>query len=170
MLAATIVAVQGLFRVVGAPAAQPVSEQSPSLQLGVAGTAKVAPVVVLPTPIPTPTPTPSPSSSPPPKLKPVAEPLTQPVVVINATAITGLAGRTAALLRQRGVTVASIGNLGAADRPSRPTVFYPPGGLGQAETLASLSHAPTVAPAPGWLRSGGRLVLVITDSSPLSAS
>jgi LytR cell envelope-related transcriptional attenuator len=87
---------------------------------------------------------------------------------MNASGVTGLAGRTATLLRARGVSVAAVGNLNTSDstqRPSTRTVFYPPGGRGQAQTLAVLSDAPAVAPAPGWLPTAGKLVLVLTDAS-----
>jgi hypothetical protein len=91
------------------------------------------------------------------------------VVVVNASNITGLAGRTAQQLRRRGISVASIGNLAAYARPSARTVFYPPGDRDQARLLATLADAPAVAPAPTWLAQGGRLVLVVTADTSLTS-
>ena len=162
VLAATVVAVMGLLRVGGQPAATPVSQDSPSLRLGAAGGGTDdAPNVVPPAAVPTRTPSPAPATP----QAPAPEPVTKSVVVINASAISGLAGRTANALRLRGVSVAAVGNLSAARRPVTRTVFYPPGGLAQAQTLATLTDAPSVAPAPGWLPPDGKLVLVVTDSS-----
>ena len=97
-------------------------------------------------------------------------PVTSAVDVVNATDVTGLAGRTASALRAHGVVVASIGNLRAALRPEAGTVFYPPGRSSQARTLASLAGAPVVAPTPTWFAARGRLVLVVTDPKPPTAS
>jgi hypothetical protein len=94
------------------------------------------------------------------------ERLTSAVDVVNASGISGLASRTALVLRSRGVTIAAIGNLAAAVRPGTRTVFYPPGERGQAQALATLADAPTVAPAPSWLQPGGKLVLVVVAASP----
>lgn len=164
----------GLFRVVSQPAASPVSEQSPSLKLGAAGAGAKGGAVVAPFAARTKTPSPAAKATRPAQspagaaaaAQPVTKPITGPVVVVNASGITGLAGRTATLLRERGVSVAAIGNLNpaAGQRPTTRTVFYPPGGRGQAQTLAILSDAPAVAPAPHWLQTAGRLVLVLTDA------
>ncbi len=166
LLAATTVAVVGLFRVVGQPAASPVSQQSPSLKLGAAADQAVVPLAGAPDstrPAAHPTrPAPTHVTAP-----ATVQPVTKPVVVMNASGITGLAGRTATLLRERGVSVAAIGNLSptaGTQRPAMRTVFYPPGGRGQAQTLAALSDAPAVAPAPQWLQPAGKLVLVLADS------
>jgi hypothetical protein len=96
-------------------------------------------------------------------------PVTSPVAVFNASHVKGLAGRTATFLREHGVLVASVDNL-SADQLFTRTVFYPPGQLGQARTLAALTDAPDVQPVPTWLRTNGRLVLVVTDTSTTSAS
>ncbi len=170
LLAATAVAVVGLFRVVGQPAASPVSQESPSLKLGAA--ANQAPVPLAGAPGSTRPAAHAARPASPPVTAPVtppasAQPVTKPVVVMNASGITGLAGRTATLLRERGVSVAGIGNLsqtGGTQRPAMRTVFYPPGGRGQAQALAALSDAPAVAPAPNWLQPAGKLVLVLADS------
>ncbi len=157
LLAAAAVAGQGLYRVVGTPAAA-VTTGAPSLSLGSgsgAGTASLPPR----------TPAPSPATSQGTTRTGPPEPVTKPVVVINASNVTGLAGRTATLLRQRGVSVAAIGNLAAAQRPAIRTVYYPPGGRGQARTLAALTGASAVAPAPQWLGAHGRLVLVVTGAT-----
>jgi hypothetical protein len=165
LLGAAAVAVAGLFRVVGQPSASPDTAQSPSLRLGAAGAGAGAVPVAAATkaapPLPRPTQAPPAAAS-------TALPVTKPVVVMNASGISGLAGRTATLLRERGVSVAAIGNLstsGGTQRPSTRTVFYPPGGRGQAQTLAVLSDAPAVAPAPEWLQTAGKLVLVLTDAT-----
>jgi hypothetical protein len=162
LLAAAGVAVQGLFRVVRQPQAQPLSEQTPSLRLGgvSASPAPLPAAAAAPTPLPTPRPAPSPATAP---------RLTSPVVVVNASDITGLAGRTAQELRRHGISVASIGNLTAYERPSAGTVFYPPGDRDQARLLATLADAPAVAPAPGWLVQGGKLVLVVTADTSLTS-
>lgn len=153
ILAAAGVAVAGLFRSVAPPPAEPHSDPTPSLRLGGPSAGAVTP---LPAATLSPIPHPSPSSTPPPPR------VVSPVVVINASNITGLAGRTAQQLRRRGISVAFIGNMETATRPDTRTVFYPPGGQTQAEVLASLANAPAVAPAPVWLREGGKLVLVVT--------
>ncbi len=93
------------------------------------------------------------------------ERLTRPVVVVNASAVRGLATRTASMLRERGVTVVGVGNLTVGRKPATPTVYYPPGQSGQARALATLSATPTVAPAPQWLQAAGKLVLVVTERS-----
>lgn len=158
LLAAATVAVLGLFRVVSRPATQPVSQQSPTLRLGGAArsTAMPLPSAELRPVAAAPRPTPEPAR------------LTSQVMVVNASTVKGLAGRTAAALRRRGVIVASIGNLDVAARPVIRTVFYPPGDRGQARTLASISGAAVVAPAPRWLQPDGKLVLVVTDAPPTS--
>jgi LytR cell envelope-related transcriptional attenuator len=162
LVAASIVAAMGLFRVVGRPATEPLSQQAPSLHLG-ASPGAASPPVALPTPTPTPTPSPTP------RPRPLA-PLTAPVAVFNASGVSGLAGRTAAALRLRGVNVASIGNLSQALRPAGTAVYYPPGIRSQAQTLAKLSGATTVSPAPEWLAAAGTLVLVLTDSESALAA
>jgi hypothetical protein len=162
LLAAAGVAVQGLFRVERQPQAQPFSEQTPSLRLGggPTGTAPLPAAAAVPGPSPTAPPARSPSA---------AARLTSAVVVVNASNVTGLAGRTAEELRRRGISVASIGNLTAYERPSSRTVFYPPGDRDQARLLATLADAPAVAPAPMWLAPGGRLVLVVTADTSLTS-
>jgi hypothetical protein len=90
-------------------------------------------------------------------------------MVYNASGVSGLAGRTAALLRLRGVNVASIGNLSTALEPSAGTaVYYAPGIRSQAEALANLVGVADISPAPAGLSSAGTLVLVLTD--PQSAA
>ncbi len=151
VLAASCVAVFGLFRDVSQPAAQAASEPAPSLRLG-SGSGAASP---------SPVPSPSPSRSPAPAASP--EPLTAPVEIFNASGVTGLATRTAAQLRLRGITVAAIGNLTAAPQPAAGTaVYYPPGSRSQAQTLAHLLGAETIAPAPNGFGSAGTLVLVLT--------
>ncbi len=161
LVAASCVAVLGLFRDVSQPATRAASEPAPSLRLGT-GSSSPTP---LPTPTPAPTPAPLPISSPSP------EPLTAPVEIFNASGVTGLATRTAAALRRRGITVASIGNLSTAPQPQAGTaVYYPPGARSQAQTLAHLSGALTVSPAPDGLASAGTLVLVLTDADSAAAA
>jgi hypothetical protein len=112
------------------------------------------------------TPTPAPTASPT-RAAPVAaaEPVTASVEVFNASGVSGLAGRTAEALRLRGIHVASIGNLDPAPAPvAAMAVYYPPGIRGQAQTLARVSGAVTIAPAPTGLASPGTLVLVLTDA------
>jgi hypothetical protein len=168
VVAASIVAVQGLFRVVGQPTAPLASQQSPLLDLaaGAAG-APDRPAIAPASPRPSPTQLPRP---PPATRATTSEHVSRPVAVLNASDITGLAERTAVMLRLRGVRVASVGNLSPAQRPSTPTVYYPPGGRGQAQALATLTGAKAVAPAPGWLPPDGRLVLVVTDASTASGT
>jgi hypothetical protein len=152
LVAASVIAALGLFRVVGHPATEPLSQQAPSLRLGASSRASSRSIAA-PTPTPGPTPRPSPLT-----------PLTAPVVVFNASGVSGLAGRTAAALRLDGVNVASIANLSQALRPAAgPAVYYPPGIRSQAQTLAKLSGAATISPAPEWLTAAGTLVLVLTD-------
>lgn len=164
LLAGTAVAVKGLVRVVGARQATPVTDHAASLRLGTAAAGQRP--VTLPRP-----PAPAPQQTTPIPKQPTLKapvPVTRPVDVVNASDIRGLATRTATVLRARGVTVASVGNLSPAqpgspgDSPTRPTVFYPPGDDLQARSLATMAHAPVVAPAPAWLPSQGRLVLVVT--------
>ncbi len=160
LVAASVVAAMGLFRVVGRPATEPLSQQAPSLHLG-ASTGAFVPAAAIPTPSPAATPSPSPR--PIPKASPLA-PLTAPVVVFNASGVSGLAGRTAAALRQHGVNVASIGNLSSPPQPEAGTaVYYAPALRSQAQTLARLSGAATISPAPTGLGSAGTLVLVLTN-------
>jgi LytR cell envelope-related transcriptional attenuator len=167
LLGATSIAVAGLFRVVGQPTASSVSQQSTSLKLGTAGAdANAVPLAVGGRSTPPSSEPASPTHAP--AAAATAQPVTKPVVVMNASGISGLAGRTADLLRERGVSVTAIGNLSTTDNAQRPlmrTVFYPPGGRGQAQTLAVLSDAPAVVPAPGWLQPAGKLVLVLTAAT-----
>jgi hypothetical protein len=165
VVAASVVALQGLFRVVGQPTGRPGSQQPASLDLGAVAAARpvIAPVSPRPAPSPVPRRVPAPRPSP-------GERLTRPVVVFNASGITGLAGRTAGILRSRGVSVAAVGNLGPRSWPSTPTVYYPPGGRGQAQTLASLAGAKAVSPAPASIRPDGRLILVVTGASTASGT
>jgi hypothetical protein len=166
VVAASVVAALGLFRVVGSPGVEPLSQQAPSLRLGVAPRATSGPIRA-----PTPTASPTPRLTPRPSPLARLTPLTAPVVVFNASNVTGLAGRTAAALRLHGVKVASIGNLDTSLRPTAGTaVYYPPGIRGQAQTLAKLSGAATISPAPAWLGAAGTLVLVLTDPQAASAA
>jgi hypothetical protein len=96
--------------------------------------------------------------------------VTSPVAVYNASAIHGLATRTAELLREKGITISAVDNLVGTQKLSEATVFYAPGLQAQARTLAGLIGATAVAPAPAWIPAGGKLVLVVTDSSTISAS
>ncbi len=166
LVAAALVAGQGLLRVVGRPAASPSTPAAPSLELG----SKVADSTALAAHVPSPAPArPSPTPAPvtrKPAPAPVPVVVSQPVAVFNASRVSGLARRTAAALREHGITVAAIGNLELAHRPGAGTVFYAPGQSGQARVLASVAGAAAVAPAPGWLRTQGRLVLVVTDTNP----
>ncbi|HEX4429712.1 MAG TPA: LytR C-terminal domain-containing protein [Frankiaceae bacterium] len=158
LVAASVIAVLGLLRVVGRPATEPLSQQVPSLDLGASSRASVPPIArPSPTAIPRAAPTP-------------LAPLTAPVAVFNATGVSGLAGRTAAALRLRGVNVAAIGNLTQDLRPAATAVYYPPGIRGQAQTLAKLSGAATISPAPAGLGATGTLVLVLTNPRPTAAS
>ena len=94
-----------------------------------------------------------------------SEPLTAPVEVFNASGVSGLAERTAQALRLRGVNVAKVGNLDPASQQTTGlAVYYPAGIRGQAQTLARVSGAATIAPAPTGLTSAGTLVLVLTDA------
>lgn len=171
LVAATVVAALGLFRVVGRTATEPLSQQAPSLRLGASSGASSRTIAApAPAPTPTSTPTPTPTPSPTPRPSPLT-PLTAPVVVFNASGVAGLAGQAAAALRLDGVNVASIGNLSQALRPAAgPAVYYPPGIRSQAQTLAKLSGAATISPAPEWLTAAGTLVLVLTDPPPAAAA
>jgi hypothetical protein len=99
---------------------------------------------------------------------PASEPLTAPVEVFNASGVSGLAERTAEALRLRGVDVAKVGNLAPASQQTAGlAVYYPSGIRGQAQTLARVSGAATITPAPSELTaltSAGTLVLVLTDA------
>jgi LytR cell envelope-related transcriptional attenuator len=99
---------------------------------------------------------------------PASEPLTAPVEVFNASGVSGLAERTAEALRLRGVDVAKVANLDPASQHNAGlAVYYPSGIRAQAQTLARVSGAATVAPAPSELAaltSAGTLVLVLTDA------
>jgi hypothetical protein len=151
----------GLWRVIGRSSTPALSQAAVSLTLGAPGkTADVPPAKALPTP--TPVVTVNPAS--------VPVPVTSPVAIFNASTVRGLASRTAALLRQKGVHVEAVDNLQAAQRPYQGTVFYPPGQKAQAAALANLSGASAVQPAPNWIPADGRLVLVVTDPSTTSAS
>jgi hypothetical protein len=174
LVAGTAVAVLGLFRVVGTGNAAPVAEDSASLRLGAAGGGQL--LMTLPShPAPAAQQAakpaaPAPAAGPAQPAPPVR--VTRAVDVLNASDVKGLASRTASVLRARGVTVASVSNLSPAPRgwqgksPTTPTVFYPPGDDQQARSLATLAQAPAVAPAPEWLASQGRLVLVVTAAPP----
>jgi hypothetical protein len=146
----------GLLRVVGRSSEPSLSQTAVSLTLGGAGQPTA------PTPVPTPMSTPK-------VLKPAVPsptrrvPVTSPVAVINASGIQGLAARAAALLRTKGVTVATVGNLTGARKPFEGTIYFPPGLEAQAHTLAGLSGISAVAAAPTWLPADGRLVLVVTS-------
>ena len=155
MVAATVVAGMGLLRVIDRTNQPSLSQTAVSLTLG-------GPGRPTPTPPITPSPTPASSASP--------TPVTSPVAVFNASSISGLATRTAALLRERGVTIDAVANLAGSQKLAEGTVFYPPGQAAQARTLAHLIGAPAVAPAPSWIQANGRLVLVVTDSSTNIAS
>ena len=158
LVAATVVAAIGLFRVVSRPATQPLSQTVPSLHLG-ASPGAWAPAAAMATPRPT---RPTRAAGPAPRPAPLT-PLTAPVVVFNASGVSGLAGRTATALRLRGVNVASIGNLSSPPAPAVGTaVYYAPGIRNQARTLAELSGAATISPAPAWLGTAGTLVLVLS--------
>ncbi len=71
---------------------------------------------------------------------------TVPVAVLNATSTPGAAARLAQQLRQRGVKVASVGNL-TESRPPGLVILYAPGDRTQATILARMLTAqhPTVA-------------------------
>jgi hypothetical protein len=154
VIAASCVAAFGLFRDVSTTPEQAAAQSAPSLRLGTGTRTSV--------PVPTPTPSPSPAAAP---STAASEPLTAPVEVFNASGVSGLAGRTAEALRLRGIQVTSVGDLAAASQAAAGmAVFYPPGIRGQAQMLARVSGAVTVAPAPSGLTSAGTLVLVLTDA------
>lgn len=121
-------------------------------------------------PAPASTPEASPAAAAPARIQAVPAPVTSPVAVFNASTVHGLASRAAALLRAKGLVVVAVDNLGGIQKPTLPTVFYAPGQQAQAHTLAALTGARAVTPAPAWIRADGRLVLVVTDSSTISAS
>jgi hypothetical protein len=160
LLAAAVVASQGLLRVISRTNAPAVSQSTVSLTLGASDESAARPADN-PKPVP---PRPSPAATPAPV------PVTSPVAIFNASDIPGLATHTAAFLREQGVVVASVDNLPGSQKPALQTVFYSPGQEAQARTLANLSGAPEVAPAPDWIPADGRLVLVLTDPSITSAS
>jgi hypothetical protein len=156
----------GLLRVIGRSSEPALSQTAVSLTLG--GPAEpVAPTAVVSTATPPLAPKVTPSATPSPTPRPV--PVTSSVAVFNASAIRGLATRAAVLLREKGVSVAAVANLSGSQKPYEGTVFYAPGLEAQARSLAGLIGAPAIAPAPSWIHTDGRLVLVVTDSS-ISAS
>ena len=161
LVAATLVAGMGLLRVIGRTSQPALSQAAVSLTLGGPGQSGAAAIpTTRPPAMASPTATPTP--------KPV--PVTSSVAVFNASTISGLASRAAAWLREKGVAVAAVANLLGNQRPHEGTVFYAPDLEAQAHALADLIGAPAVAPAPDWLPAGGRLVLVVTDSSTLGAA
>lgn len=86
------------------------------------------------------------------------------VVVLNATSRKGLAGTVAKRLRDKGWTVALIGNF--RGNVTATTVYYPPGAQADAEAAAAgLPTEPRVRPRFGNL-STSRLTVVVTDSYP----
>ncbi len=173
LIAATLVAGQGLLVVLGRTGAPAVSEDPVSLNLGAAGVAPSNPLATVP-PAKVPSPKVSlekPSSShAATRSRPAPPPVTSPVAVFNAGHVRGLAGRAATFLRAHGVVVTTVDNLSSATPLSARTVFYPPGKVGQARTLAALTDTTSVQPAPAWLGGKGKLVLVVTDTSTTSAS
>jgi hypothetical protein len=148
----------GLLRVIGRSSEPTPSQTAVALTLG--GPAQSVPSRFPATPVPAAV-SASPAASPTPQPVPV----TSPVAVLNASAIRGLATGAAAVLREKGVTVAAIANLAGTEKPSEGTVFYAPGLEAQARALASLIGVLAVAPSPDWIPADGRLVLVVTDSS-----
>jgi hypothetical protein len=168
LIAAALVAGQGLLRVVGRPAAGPSGSATPSLELGRKAADSTPLNQAAPAAIPTPTPAPTPFR-PEAASTPIATMVTQPVAVFNASAVSGLARRTAAQLRARGISVTAIGNVAQAHRPGGRTVFYAPGQSVPARALATLTGA-AAAPAPSWLEAKGRLVLVLTDTGAVLTS
>jgi hypothetical protein len=157
LVAATVVAGMGLLRVIGRSSEPTPSQTAVALTLG--GPAQSVPSRFPATPFPAAV-SASPSASPTPRPVPV----TSSVAVLNASTIRGLATRAAALLREKGVTVAAIANLSGTQKPTEGTVFYAPGLEAQARALAGLLGGPAVAPAPDWIPADGKLVLVVTDS------
>jgi LytR cell envelope-related transcriptional attenuator len=86
------------------------------------------------------------------------------VVVLNATSRKGLAGTVAQRLRDKGWTVAMVGNF--RGNVTATTVYYPPGAQADAEAAAAgLPTEPRVRPRFGNL-STSRLTVVVTDSYP----
>jgi cytoskeletal protein RodZ len=86
------------------------------------------------------------------------------VVVLNATSRKGLAGTVAQRLRDKGWTVALVGNF--RGNVTATTVYYPPGAQADAEAAAAgLPTEPRVRPRFGNL-STSRLTVVVTDSYP----
>jgi cytoskeletal protein RodZ len=86
------------------------------------------------------------------------------VVVLNATSRKGLAGTVAQRLRDKGWTVALVGNF--RGNVTATTVYYPPGAQADAEAAAAgLPTGPRVRPRFGNL-STSRLTVVVTDSYP----
>ena len=86
------------------------------------------------------------------------------VVVLNATSRKGLAGTVAQRLRDKGWTVALVGNF--RGNVTATTVYYPPGAEADAQAAAAgLPTEPRVRPRFGNL-STSRLTVVVTDSYP----
>jgi hypothetical protein len=86
------------------------------------------------------------------------------VVVLNATSRKGLAGTVAERLRDKGWTVALVGNF--RGNVTATTVYYPPGAEADAQAAAAgLPTEPRVRPRFGNL-STTRLTVVVTDSYP----
>jgi hypothetical protein len=160
LLAAAVVASQGLLHVISRTSPPAVSSSTVSLTLGAAGEPAARPVDS-PKPV---TPKRSPAATP----IPVA--VTSPVAIFNASDVRGLATHIAAFLREQGVVVTSVDNLTGGQKPALQTVFYSPGQQAQARTLANLSGAAEVAPAPDWIPAAGRLVLVLTAPAITSAT
>ena len=155
LLVATGVALSGLWRVLERTTPATSAEPGTSLELGGPNTAPGGADPVVPS-----APVQQPAAEP---TAPAPTPVrvTSAVAVVNASRVAGLARRTADALRARGITVASVGNFTAADRPAQRTVYYPPGGVAQARELARMAGGASVAPAPRWVAAGDRLVLVV---------
>ena len=121
------------------------------------------------TPPPSPTQAPATTSSPPKTSSTTASSAAAQVgdlevVVLNATSRKGLASTVAKRLRDKGWTVALVGNF--RGNVTATTVYYPPGAQADAEAAAaSLSTEPRVRPRFGNL-STTRLTVVVTDSYP----
>jgi hypothetical protein len=159
------VGVYGWVNALNAPAAEPA----------------VTPVVSMPTDVSTPPPSPTPqdSASTSPKPSPSKSPSTSPskspskspsaaavardypVVVLNQTAVSGLAAATAADLRRVGWTVTGVGNW--RGDLTETTVYYPPGRESQARQLAKDLKVDRIRPRSSPMRSD-RLTVILAGA------
>jgi hypothetical protein len=161
LIVAGTVAAAGLWRVLGRTTAETSSAPSVSLALG-PGSAPAPAAVGPETAAPGVRQVTRPAGAGTVSASPVPVRVTAAVDVVNASSVAGLARRTATELQAKGVAIGTVGNLTAAARPTARTVYFAPGAQPQARALARLAGASAVLPAPAWLRTNGRLVLVVT--------